>query len=125
MVNSFFLVHVNEEDYTRIFSMQKGGNMREMFTRFCKDLKLFEDAMKEKGGVVCVPRTRPMGSLHELSSHRQLVHVELASGIHSHLPFKPGHWLALWGLHQVSKAVSGCQVPANAEEAPSRQEGHW
>ncbi|KAJ7376391.1 hypothetical protein OS493_034913 [Desmophyllum pertusum] len=43
------LVWVNEEDHTRIISMQKGGNMREVFTRFCKSLKQVEDAMKKKG----------------------------------------------------------------------------
>ncbi|KAJ7376392.1 hypothetical protein OS493_034914 [Desmophyllum pertusum] len=43
------LVWVNEEDHTRIISMQKGGNMREVFTRFCKSLKEVENAMKQKG----------------------------------------------------------------------------
>lgn len=43
------LVWVNEEDHTRVISMQKGGNMREVFTRFCKSLKEIEDAMKNKG----------------------------------------------------------------------------
>ena len=40
------LVWVNEEDHTRVISMQKGGNMREVFTRFCDSLKQIEDAMK-------------------------------------------------------------------------------
>ena len=43
------LVWVNEEDHTRVISMQKGGNMREVFTRFCDSLKQIEDAMKKKG----------------------------------------------------------------------------
>lgn len=43
-----FLVWVNEEDHTRVISMQKGGNMQEVFTRFCTGLKLFEGAMKSK-----------------------------------------------------------------------------
>lgn len=34
-----FLVWVNEEDHTRVISMQKGGNMQEVFTRFCNGLK--------------------------------------------------------------------------------------
>lgn len=33
-----FLVWVNEEDHLRVISMQKGGNMREVFTRFCTGL---------------------------------------------------------------------------------------
>ena len=43
-----FLIWVNEEDHTRVISMQKGGNMKEVFTRFCNGLKKFEDAMKTK-----------------------------------------------------------------------------
>ena len=43
------LVWVNEEDHTRVISMQKGGNMREVFTRFCESLQQIEDAMKKKG----------------------------------------------------------------------------
>ena len=43
------LVWVNEEDHTRVISMQKGGNMREVFTRFCDSLQQIEDAMKKKG----------------------------------------------------------------------------
>ena len=42
-----FLVWVNEEDHTRVISMQKGGNMKEVFTRFCEGLAEFEAAMKE------------------------------------------------------------------------------
>ena len=43
------LVWVNEEDHTRVISMQKGGNMREVFTRFCDSLQQIENAMKKKG----------------------------------------------------------------------------
>ena len=45
-------MQVNEEDHTRVISMQKGGNMREVFTRFCNGLKKVEDAIKKKGGVL-------------------------------------------------------------------------
>uniref|UniRef100_A0A4W5KV48 creatine kinase n=1 Tax=Hucho hucho TaxID=62062 RepID=A0A4W5KV48_9TELE len=30
-----FLVWVNEEDHLRVISMEKGGNMKEVFRRFC------------------------------------------------------------------------------------------
>ena len=33
-----FLVWVNEEDHLRVISMQKGGKMKEVFTRWCKGL---------------------------------------------------------------------------------------
>ena len=42
------LVWVNEEDHTRIISMQQGGNMREVFTRFCDGLNKFESELKSR-----------------------------------------------------------------------------
>ncbi len=37
--NKTFLVWINEEDHTRVISMQKGGDMEAVFTRFCVGLK--------------------------------------------------------------------------------------
>ncbi|XP_060947477.1 creatine kinase B-type-like isoform X2 [Limanda limanda] len=47
--NKSFLVWVNEEDHLRVISMQKGGNMREVFTRFCTGLTKIEGLFKERG----------------------------------------------------------------------------
>ncbi|XP_034436562.1 creatine kinase B-type-like isoform X2 [Hippoglossus hippoglossus] len=47
--NKTFLVWVNEEDHLRVISMQKGGNMREVFTRFCTGLTKIEGLFKERG----------------------------------------------------------------------------
>lgn len=44
-----FLIWVNEEDHARVISMQKGGNMKEVFTRFCQGLQKFENIIKEDG----------------------------------------------------------------------------
>jgi len=44
-----FIVWVNEEDHMRIVSMQKGGNMKEVFERFCKACTLIEKHMKAQG----------------------------------------------------------------------------
>ncbi|XP_077587683.1 creatine kinase, testis isozyme-like [Stigmatopora nigra] len=44
-----FLVWVNEEDHLRVISMQKGANMKDVFTRFCNGLKQLEGLFKEKG----------------------------------------------------------------------------
>ena len=43
------LVWVNEEDHTRVISMEKGGNMKAVFTRFCKGLSDVEKALNAKG----------------------------------------------------------------------------
>uniref|UniRef100_A0A493TPG0 Creatine kinase M-type n=1 Tax=Anas platyrhynchos platyrhynchos TaxID=8840 RepID=A0A493TPG0_ANAPP len=47
--NKTFLVWVNEEDHLRVISMEKGGNMKEVFRRFCVGLK---KVGKGLGGVV-------------------------------------------------------------------------
>uniref|UniRef100_A0A8C7GA25 creatine kinase n=1 Tax=Oncorhynchus kisutch TaxID=8019 RepID=A0A8C7GA25_ONCKI len=44
-----FLVWVNEEDHLRVISMQKGGNMKEVFNRFCTGLTKIETLFKDKG----------------------------------------------------------------------------
>ena len=44
-----FLVWVNEEDHIRVISMEKGGNMRNVFQRFCQGLNLFESRIKGAG----------------------------------------------------------------------------
>ncbi|NXN39589.1 KCRB kinase, partial [Rhinoptilus africanus] len=43
-----FLVWINEEDHLRVISMQKGGNMKEVFTRFCTGLTQIETLFKSK-----------------------------------------------------------------------------
>lgn len=49
-----FLVWINEEDHTRIISMQKGGNMREVFTRFCNGLKKVSSSSLHFTSVICI-----------------------------------------------------------------------
>eukprot|EP00058_Branchiostoma_floridae_P001932 XP_002587420.1 hypothetical protein BRAFLDRAFT_115917 [Branchiostoma floridae] len=41
-----FLVWINEEDHTRVISMEKGGNMKKVFERFCDGLKKVEENVK-------------------------------------------------------------------------------
>ncbi|KAL3062693.1 hypothetical protein OYC64_002485 [Pagothenia borchgrevinki] len=44
-----FLLWINEEDHTRIISMEKGGNMKRVFERFCRGLKQVEHLIQERG----------------------------------------------------------------------------
>ncbi|XP_029295378.1 creatine kinase U-type, mitochondrial-like [Cottoperca gobio] len=44
-----FLIWINEEDHTRIISMEKGGNMKKVFERFCRGLKQVEHLIQERG----------------------------------------------------------------------------
>lgn len=45
--NKSFLVWVNEEDHLRVISMEKGGNMKEVFRRFCVGLQKIEEIFKK------------------------------------------------------------------------------
>jgi len=44
-----FLVWVNEEDHIRVISMQKDGDIKAVFTRWCEGLNKFEAAIKAAG----------------------------------------------------------------------------
>ncbi|PIK35412.1 Arginine kinase [Apostichopus japonicus] len=44
-----FLLWINEEDHTRIISMQQGGDMKAVFERFCRGLGEVETHIKGKG----------------------------------------------------------------------------
>ncbi|KAK3514632.1 hypothetical protein QTP70_021548 [Hemibagrus guttatus] len=44
-----FLIWINEEDHTRVISMEKGGNMKRVFDRFCRGLKEVEKLIQERG----------------------------------------------------------------------------
>merc|ERR1739847_36737 len=47
--NKDFLVWINEEDHLRVISMEKSGDMKKVFTRFCDGLKKFESNLQENG----------------------------------------------------------------------------
>jgi len=44
-----FIVWINEEDHMRIISMQMGGNVREVFDRFCRGVCSLEKAIQRMG----------------------------------------------------------------------------
>ena len=41
-----FLVWLNEEDHTLVISMEKGGNMKAVFERFCRGLNEVEKSIE-------------------------------------------------------------------------------
>jgi creatine kinase len=43
------IVWINEEDHARVISMQPGGNMKQVFERFCVAINAVESAVKAKG----------------------------------------------------------------------------
>ena len=47
--NKNFLIWINEEDHTRVISMEKGGNMKRVFERFCRGLQEVEKHIQNNG----------------------------------------------------------------------------
>lgn len=79
--NKSFLIWVNEEDHIRIISMQKGGNMKEVFTRFCNGLSLIEDNIKSNNNEFMY--TEHLGFILTCPSN---LGTGLRAGVHVKLP---------------------------------------
>eukprot|EP00088_Acartia_fossae_P035140 TRINITY_DN36166_c1_g1_i1.p1 TRINITY_DN36166_c1_g1~~TRINITY_DN36166_c1_g1_i1.p1 ORF type:complete len:201 (+),score=67.22 TRINITY_DN36166_c1_g1_i1:73-675(+) len=76
-----FLVWVNEEDQMRIISMQKGGDVKEVFQRLAKGIKEVEDSIKEESGKEFALDER-YGYIHSCPTNigtgmRASVHIDL------------------------------------------------
>merc|ERR1712119_188675 len=92
-----FLIGVNEEDQLRIISMQKGGDVKEVFTRLAKGIKAVQDSVKaESGKDFCL--SEKFGYIHSCPTNlgtgmRASVHVDL-----------PG-----WTKHSIDKLKARCE----------------
>merc|ERR1712241_1584252 len=92
-----FLIWINEEDQLRIISMQKGGDVREVFSRLAKGIKAVQDSVKaESGKDFCLDEK--YGYIHSCPTNlgtgmRASVHVDL-----------PG-----WTKHSVDKLKARCE----------------
>lgn len=67
--NKSFLVWVNEEDHLRVISMEKGGNMKEVFRRFCVGLQKVRACRSLTSDSTLyapqLPKAPPLGSIIE------------------------------------------------------------
>jgi len=78
-----FLVWVNEEDQLRIISMQKGGDVKEVFARLVRGINAVEEVVKEVTGGKKFMFNDHLGFLHSCPTNlgtgmRASVHVDLA-----------------------------------------------
>merc|ERR1711953_1020993 len=76
-----FLLWVNEEDQTRIISMQKGGDVKGVFERLARGIKAVEDSVKAESGKVYA-LSEQYGYIHSCPTNlgtgmRASVHVDL------------------------------------------------
>ena len=76
-----FLVWINEEDHTRVISMQKGGNMKAVFDRFCSGLRKVEANIKKEGRQFMW--NEHLGYILTCPSN---LGTGLRAGVHVHLP---------------------------------------
>merc|ERR1712223_1472881 len=77
-----FLIWVNEEDQLRIISMQKGGDVKEVFERLAKGIKAVGDSVKKESGKDFQISPK-FGYIHSCPTNlgtgmRASVHVDLA-----------------------------------------------
>merc|ERR1712061_295387 len=111
-----FLIWINEEDQLRIISMQKGGDVREVFSRLAKGIKAVQDSVKaESGKDFCLDEK--YGYIHSCPTNlgtgmRASVHVDL-----------PG-----WTKHSVDKLKARCEElhlqPRGTRGESGGQTGH-
>merc|ERR1711972_1094846 len=85
-----FLVWVNEEDQLRIISMQKGGDVKEVFERLAKGIAAVQASIKEESGKD-FQLSEKFGYLHSCPTNlgtgmRASVHVDLAGWTKEGLP---------------------------------------
>merc|ERR1712032_1427070 len=111
-----FLIWMGEEDQLRIISMQKGGDVREVFSRLAKGIKAVQDSVKaEAGKDFCLDEK--YGYIHSCPTNlgtgmRASVHVDL-----------PG-----WTKHSVDKLKARCEElhlqPRGTRGESGGQTGH-
>merc|ERR1712076_50086 len=76
-----FLIWVNEEDQLRIISMQKGGDVKQVFTRLAKGIQCVKECVKKESGKdFCLDKK--YGYIHSCPTNlgtgmRASVHVDL------------------------------------------------
>merc|ERR1712106_900322 len=92
-----FLIWINEEDQLRIISMQKGGDVKQVFSRLAKGIKAVQESVKKESGKdFCLDKK--YGYIHSCPTSlgtgmRASVHVDL-----------PG-----WTEHGVDKLKARCE----------------
>merc|ERR1712106_1241221 len=111
-----FLVWVNEEDQTRIISMQKGGDVKGVFERLALGIKTVQDSVKKESGKdFCLDPK--YGYVHSCPTNlgtgmRASVHIDL-----------PG-----WTKHSVDKLKARCEElhlqPRGTRGESGGQTGH-
>merc|ERR1711990_715076 len=85
-----FLVWVNEEDQTRIISMEKGGDVKGVFERLARGIKAVQDSVKDESGKD-FQVSEKYGYLHSCPTNlgtgmRASVHVDLPGWTKEGLP---------------------------------------
>merc|ERR1739849_62852 len=111
-----FLTWVNEEDQLRIISMQKGGDVKEVFDRLARGIKAVEDSVKKESGHDFMLDKR-YGYIHACPTNlgtgmRASVHIDL-----------PG-----WTKYSIDKLKARCEElhlqPRGTRGESGGQTGH-
>jgi len=93
-------VWVNEEDHLRVISMEKGGNMKEVFRRFCVGLKKVGQSLG--GGTGPLEDTRGCGRWGDMEGLGDMDHVGDMGGFGEY-----GGHQGCWGREGLGGPVGG------------------
>lgn len=108
-IDKTFLVWINEEDELRIISMQKGGDIKKVFTRLFKGVKLLEKSMRflksdHLGYITSCPTN--LGTAMRASVHIKL--PKLSKDMESFKAITDKNHLQIRGVHgEHSKSEGG------------------
>ena len=106
--------------------MQKGGNMREVFTRFCNGLNKVEDAIKKKGGILLYVIIQLSDNrVLSLDTFRPGIYVERTPWLHLDLSIQPWHWIEGWCSCQATKTITRWKVVFTSWEAQAAKAWNW
>jgi len=116
--NKTFLVWVNEEDHLRVISMQQGGNMREVFKRFCVGLlkvHIIKQDQRLKRSVDCcwnATLTLPFSSPRLKRSSRSTTTASCGTSISATSWPAPPTWVPACVAASTSSCTSWAHTPS-------------
>merc|ERR1711936_1161075 len=123
-----FLVWVNEEDQTRIISMQKGGDVKGVFERLARGIKAVQDCVKAESGKD-FQLSEKFGYIHSYPTNlgtgmRASVHVDLPGWTKDSIPALKDRCEGMGLQPRGTKGESGGQTGHTYDISNKHRLGH-
>merc|ERR550534_2095363 len=125
-----FIVWINEEDHMRVISMQKGGNIKEVFERWCRGLRNIEKNVLDDGW-----EYQYNDHLGYISTCPSNLGTGMRAGVHIRLPYLSQHCkfddlleklrLQKRGVGGVDSPQTGCIFSSTESTNSSSAKRRW